>query len=189
MTDPDVILYLYPNNGLGYESAIKVISLPQNERRSVRPPGRCSNAEEQCETPSRQDRESTEQTEELEDFENCPYIALRFSDGARSRLGIVTGCADDVDLALLKGRGISRHHLAFTSDDQNRPIARDLGSSCGTGVVYNGVSSNRRSNFDWLLQGPSILRDKFLVLDIAGSIQFRVSFPYVISRRRTTSTG
>ena len=177
MTDPDIILYLYPNDGLGNEGASFAISMPQNERRFVPPRPRRSNALEPGGAPSRQDRESTEQPEEHGGLEDSPCIVLRFSYGARCRLGIVTGCAANVDLALQKVPGISRFHLAFTFDDQNRPIARDLGSLCGTRVVYDGDEGERRSKFDWLLEGPGILRDKLPVLNVTRGVQFRVLVP------------
>ncbi|KAF2843845.1 kinase-like protein, partial [Plenodomus tracheiphilus IPT5] len=174
MTDPDIILYLYPNDGPGKGGAERAISMPENGSRYM--PPRCD-ALELSDMPSRQDRESTEQPEEQKGLESSACLVLRFSHGAKTRFGVVVGCAPNVDLPLAKQPGISRFHLAFTFDDKNRPIAKDLGSLCGTGVIYDGEEGERRSNFDYLLAGPRILSNKPPVLNITGSVQFKVVVP------------
>ena len=65
------------------------------------------------------------------------------------------GHAANADLAFQNIPGISHFHLAFIIDGQHRPIVRDLGSTGGTKVTYNGEEGERLSNFDWLLEGPS----------------------------------
>jgi hypothetical protein len=127
--------------------------------------------------PSRQDRESTEWPEEQRGLESSACLVLRFSHGAKTRHGVVAGCAPNVDLPLQKRPGVSRFHLAFTFDDKDRPIARDLGSLCGTRVIYDGEERERRSNFDYLLQGPGILGNKPPVLNVTGDVQFKVVVP------------
>jgi hypothetical protein len=66
----------------------------------------------------------------------------------------VAGCAPNVDLPLETQPGISRFHFAFTFDDKDRLIIRDLDALCGTRVIYNGEEGDRRSNFDYLLRDP-----------------------------------
>lgn len=75
--------------------------------------------------------------------------------------------------------GVSRFHLSFTFDDQNRPIVRDLGSLWGTKVTYDGEKGESRSKFDWLLQAPGSVRNegKLPVLEVTPHIQFRVFVP------------
>ncbi|KAI9676091.1 MAG: hypothetical protein M1817_000834 [Caeruleum heppii] len=175
MTDPDIILYLYPNDGPGYGDASLAIVMPENESRRAPPRRRDSSGTHRI--LSRQDRESTELPEEYRSIEDRPCIVFRFSDGARTRYGVVAGTGANVDFRLPKQPGISRSHLAFTFDDQNRPIARDLGSTCGTRMSYDGVETERRSNFDWLLQGPNMLNQRPLVLIITSKVQFKVVVP------------
>lgn len=175
MTDPDIILYLYPNDGPGNGGAVDAIYTFRGGSRYM--PPRRRDALEQYDIYSRQDRESTEQPEEQRGLESSACIVLRFSDGAKTRLGVVAGCAPNVDLPFEKQPGISRFHLAFTFDDKDRPIARDLGSLCGTRVIYDGEEGKRRSNFDYLLQGPRILGNKPPVLNVTGKVQFKVVVP------------
>ncbi|KAI6443584.1 hypothetical protein MCOR15_011186 [Pyricularia oryzae] len=175
MTDPDIILYLYPIDGLGNKGASYAISLPENKSRFVPAAASSSNNVHR----SRQDRDATEEPEERGRFNGDPCIVLRFSQGARSRLGVVTGRAPDVDFVLPKLPGVSRFHLSFTFDDQNRPIVRDLGSLWGTKVTYDGEKGECRSKFDWLLQAPGSVRNegKLPVLEVTPHIQFRVFVP------------
>ena len=175
MTDSDIILYLYPSDGPGYRNAENVISMPQNEPRYMPPNRRVT--PEPGDSLSRQDRESTEQPEEQRGLESTACLALRFSHGAKTRLGVVVGCGRNVDLPLRKLPGISRFHLAFTFDDKNRPIVRDLGSLCGTKVIYDVEEGERRSNFDFLLQGPGILNNKPPVVNVTSHTQFKIVVP------------
>ena len=123
------------------------------------------------------DRESTEQPEEQNGLENDACLVLRFSDGARTRLGVVAGCGENVELRLAKQPGVSRFHLAFTFDEKNRPIVRDLGSLCGTKVIYDEEDGERRSDFNYLLAGPGILSTKPPVLNVTDSVQFKILVP------------
>ncbi|KAF1994018.1 kinase-like protein [Amniculicola lignicola CBS 123094] len=175
MTDPDIILYLYPNDGPGKVGAREAIALSQGGPRYM--PPRRRDALGQHDSPSRQDRESTEQPEEQRDLESSACLVLRFSHGAKTRHGVVAGRAPNVDLPLRKLPGISRFHLAFTFDDKDRLIVRDLGSLCGTRVIYDGEEGVRRSNFDYLLQGPRILGNNPPVLNVTGDVQFKVVVP------------
>lgn len=103
-------------------------------------------------------------------------LAIRFTD-ARTCYGVVCGTALNADLTLTQINSISVHHIAFTFDDRNRPIARDLGSTGGTVITYDGEARDRRSGFDWPLLGPSITKGKPPVLNIGDTIKFRVFIP------------
>lgn len=173
--DPDIILYLYPSKGEGYDGASFAISMPQNDSRFLA--ARRSDALKPRDIPRRQERGGTELPEERGPLEKTDCLVVRFSHGARTRVGVVCGCAPNVDLAFQNLPGISKFHLAFTFDDQNRPIARDLGSTGGTKVIYNGEEGERLSRFDWPLQGPSIARGKPPVLNITDLVQFKVIIP------------
>ncbi|KAF2680631.1 putative serine/threonine protein kinase, partial [Lentithecium fluviatile CBS 122367] len=169
MKDPDIILYLYPNDGPGREAAEDAIAMPQNSSKYM--PPRQPNA------ASRSYRESTEPPEEYRSLERSPCLVLRFSDGAKTGHGIMAGWGDNVDVSLPKRRGISRCHFAFTFDDKNRLIARDLGSKHGIRVVYDEEKGDFQSKIDYLLQAPSILRTEHLVLYVGPGFQIKVVVP------------
>ncbi|KAF1952735.1 hypothetical protein CC80DRAFT_421670, partial [Byssothecium circinans] len=120
--------------------------------------------------PSRQDRELTEQLEEQRGLKGSTYLILRFSYGAKTYYSIVARCALNINLPLLKLLGISCFYLTFTFNYKDQLIARDLGSLYGTRVMYNKEEGEQRSNFNYLLQGPRILGNKLLVLNIIGNV-------------------
>ncbi|EHA56201.1 hypothetical protein MGG_16022 [Pyricularia oryzae 70-15] len=76
MTDPDIILYLYPIDGLGNKGASYAISLPENKSRFVpaAASSSCNNVRR-----SRHDRDATEEPEERGRFNGDPCIVLRLS--------------------------------------------------------------------------------------------------------------
>ncbi|KAI6357150.1 hypothetical protein MCOR25_007725 [Pyricularia grisea] len=75
MTDPDIILYLYPIDGLGNKGASYAIFLPENKSRFVPAAASSSNNVRR----SRQDRDAIEEPEERRRFNGDPCIVLRFS--------------------------------------------------------------------------------------------------------------
>ncbi|KAI0193009.1 kinase-like domain-containing protein [Xylaria flabelliformis] len=109
------------------------------------------------------------------------YFAIKFSD-AKTHHGFVIGTASSADLRLPTGSS-SRYHLAITFDNNNRPIARDLGSRAGTRVSYNGETGNCYRNSSWPLLGPSITKGKRPLLHIGEATVFEV----VVFRRDFTS--
>ncbi|MCJ1424194.1 hypothetical protein MMC29_002081 [Sticta canariensis] len=176
MDDPDdVILYLLPHKSEGFDGAAFATAMPENKSRFLA--GRGSDALKPPKIPHRQERGGTELPVERGLLENTDCLVVRFSQGARTRVGVVAGLAAHADLTIQKIPGISTFHLAFTFDDQYRPIVRDLGSTGGTKVTYNEEEAERLSNFDWLLQGPSIARGKPPVLNITDLVQFKVIVP------------
>lgn len=178
--DPDIILCLYPYKGEGYNGASYAVSILENMSRflaarpSESPP---LDTLKPYNTPPRQERAGTELPEEHEVLEKTDCLVVRFSDGSRTRHGVVCGRAANVDLRLQHLPGISKVHLTFTFDDDNWPIARDLGSSGGTKVIYDGEEVRRRSHFDWQLRGPEILSNKPPVLNFTDKVQFQVVVP------------
>lgn len=176
-TDPDdVILFLLPHKGEGFEGAAFATSMPENKSRVVE--ARHNIAKPRSIVP-RHEREGTELPEEYGLLENTDCLMLRFSHGARSSVGVVGGCAGHVDLVFPNIPGVSKIHLAFTFDDKtNMPIARDLGSTGGTKVTYNGEPGERLSGFDWPLIGPSIAKGTHPILNITDRLQFKVIVPH-----------
>ncbi|OAA36935.1 protein kinase [Beauveria brongniartii RCEF 3172] len=59
----------------------------------------------------------------------------------------------------------------------NVPIARDLQTTAGTRVIYDGETRDRVSGFDWSLVGPSIAGDKLPILEISNEVKFKVKVP------------
>ncbi|KAI8955287.1 kinase-like domain-containing protein [Xylaria longipes] len=171
----DVILYLLPHKGEGFRDALAATRAAENKSRFLAARG--SDVVKPRETPHRQERAGTELSYERGTFEHTDHLVVRFSDGARTRVGVVAGRSPEADITIKEGTDISTFHLAFTFDEQNRPIVRDLGSTGGTKLTYNGEEGERRSNFDWLLQGPSIVKDTPPVLNIADHVQFKVIMP------------
>lgn len=169
----DVILYLLPHKGEGFDGAAFATSMPENKLRFV---AARHNLPKHC-SIRQQEREGTELPVEYGLLENTNCLVVRFSHGARTRVGVVAGCAANTDLTFQNIPGISKFHLAFTFDDMNIPIARDLGSTGGTMVTYNGEQRERLSNYDWPLIGPSITNGKSPILNITDLVQFKVIVP------------
>lgn len=176
MDDPDhddVILWLLPHKGEGFDGAAFATSMPQNQSRFVAAHHDVPN---QRHIP-REERGGTELPVEYGLLENTDCLAVRFSHGARTSVGVVGGCAANADLAFQDIPGISKYHFAITFDDQNRPIVRDLGSKGGTKVTYNEEKGERLSNFEWSLEGPSIANGKPPILNLTNLVQFKVILP------------
>ncbi|TQW01764.1 protein kinase [Cordyceps javanica] len=81
---------------------------------------------------------------------------------------------------------ISNVHFAITFDCKTlKPVIKDLGSTCGTLVTFDGEPGMPLSNFEWQLVGPSIAKDQSPVLHITRDVQFKV----VVPRHNFTSAG
>ena len=140
----DVILWLLPHKGEGFDSATFAIADSKNQLRHV------SARHDPPKQPdiAREERGGTELPVEYGFFKNTACLVFLFSHCARTSVGIVGGCAVNADLVLQDLPGVSRYHFSITFDEQSRPIARDLGSTGGTKVTYNGEEGQRLSNFD-----------------------------------------
>ena len=173
--DPDIFAYLYPCRGEGYDGASYAISMPENESRFLAAPS--SNSSEPSELADRHERGGTELPEERGVLEKTDALVCRLSDLHRTGDGLTMGCAPSADIPIQPWPGISKFHLALTLDDDGWPIARDLGSSGGTIITYDGEKGERRSNFSWQLRGPEILSNKALVLNLTDLVQFLLVIP------------
>ncbi|KAI1112120.1 kinase-like domain-containing protein [Nemania sp. NC0429] len=176
--DPDnIILYLLPPIGRGLHdiaNAQRTINRDKNKSFQVK----------KSPIKSKEDEEIDGDDQIVGDDKvdkvkrKAPFcLAVRFSD-ARTSHGVVCGTGLNADLTIPDSfMSISSHHIAFTFDERNRPIARDLGSISGTEVTYDGEARDRRSDFDWPLLGPSITKGKLPVLNIGDAIKFQVFIP------------
>jgi serine/threonine-protein kinase Chk2 len=139
--DPDLIARLYPAHTHGPEYDV-VVNHPWA-------------SQEPC------DYDSTEEPLWPADG-GLPFIELRFSHLTRGSSGFVFGRDKKTcDIVLSNLSAISRNHFALTfrntfHDGRYRLVVRDLGSSHGTEVKYDGRSDGPQSNFDWVVSGTSV---------------------------------
>lgn len=190
MADSDLIAQVYPyldNPGLQY--ARQAI---ESSSQSV--PPRVSQKQEDQEEILR-DRGSRESTlaPEDEDPGKLPYLELRFSKSPRTSSGLVFGTDENVCDVLLPGTkslGFSRQHFALTYkttfiDGRPRLIIRDLKSTRGTTVTYDGQGRERRSEFEWIIDGFDTPNDtKHLIVELDRNLRFRI---FVTHHNITTS--
>ncbi|KAL8678787.1 MAG: hypothetical protein Q9186_004897 [Xanthomendoza sp. 1 TL-2023] len=168
----DVIAWLVPHRGEGFDGAVLATSMSENKSLFV---AARHDLPKQREIP-REERGGTELPVEYGLLHNTDSLAVRFT--ARSSLGAFIGCAANNHLRIPNIRGVSRYHAAITFDDKNRPILRDLGSKGGTKVTYTGEEGQRLFNFEWPLEGPSIANGKPPILNITDLVQFKVILPH-----------
>ncbi|KAI6516584.1 hypothetical protein MCOR16_009771 [Pyricularia oryzae] len=87
---------------------------------------------------------------------NADLIAC-ISRGPKTKQGFVFGASPSCDF-ILDGKGISNRHFAITFDDDGRLIVRDLHSTNGLAVTYNGkAKAIRKGGFHWIIGGDAIL--------------------------------
>ena len=111
----DVILWLLPHKGEGFDGAAFATSRPQHKSRFV-----AAHHEVPKQRHIPRDREERGRTELLVEYgllQNTDCLAVRFSDGATTSVGVVGGCAANADLAFQNIPGISKYHFAITFDD------------------------------------------------------------------------
>ncbi|KAM3563273.1 hypothetical protein MY1884_001318 [Beauveria asiatica] len=179
--DNDIILTLIPFDDDGYWGATRTTRQVANERflrgapgQSI--PGGYGIAHNVPEERSKQDK--TEPLVNPISLNGASCLVLRFSHGCKTNAGIIAGSSPEhADLVLPFSTHVSKKHIAFTFDRMNVPIARDLQTTAGTRVIYDGETRDRVSGFDWSLVGPSIARDKLPILDISNEVQFKVKVP------------
>ncbi|KAG9250830.1 kinase-like domain-containing protein [Emericellopsis atlantica] len=167
----DVIAYLFPHKGEGFPDAASAVGYKKNKRRFK--------AAERTPDSARDSQERSGGEDSIDEnlIENLDGLVLLFSHGAKTGAGIVLGHSDSSDVVLRERKGVSRSHVALTFNDQNMLVARDMGSSGGTRVVYKDEKLPRVKGSEWLIQGPSIVKDQLPVLDIADKMQFKVVLP------------
>lgn len=172
MYDSDVIAYLFPVEGQGRDGATEAIDMSLNRSRR-----RDSLLELAPETHSHFVREATEQPEEEDDHERRPCLVLRFSNPPKTRRGLVAGRSPHADLVLPKLPGVSWYHFALTFDEEKCLIVKDLGSTVGTRVIYDGEEGQRGHGVDWSARGPGLVEGKAPVIKVVGKLQFKLVVP------------
>jgi hypothetical protein len=89
------------------------------------------------------------------DYEGC--IKVTFDQIPKTRFGLRTGRSGDAELPLANLPAVGFYHFALTFDDDYRLVIRDLGSTCGTAVIYGHTERGRWSKFDWIVGGSDFL--------------------------------
>ena len=177
MDDPDVIAYLFPPEGQGRDGALVAINMPANRSR-FRPPRQPYDLIDPVPEPeSGFVREETEKPEEVDDLERLPCLVLRFSDRPKNRQGLVAGRSPRVDLMMPQYKGVSGSHFALTFDEQKELVIKDLRSSYGTGVIYDGKEMQQGRGITWSARGPDLVKSKGPILKVVGELQFRLVVP------------
>ncbi|KAL8652034.1 MAG: hypothetical protein Q9210_002920 [Variospora velana] len=177
MYDPDIIAIVYPAEGQGEYEASNAIKDARNRSRFV-PPRRRNNRPEPPGTEDRSVREATEQPERKDNLEDRPRLVLRFSNPPKTRRGLVAGRNPDADVFLGKNiKGVSWNHFALTFDGQNQLIVRDLYSTVGTRVIYDGEDWPQGKGLDWSARGPSYSKGKTPVIKVLKNLQFGLVVP------------
>lgn len=190
MDDDNVIAYIYPAVGTegqtGATSSIRMNTnhpgyLPSRRPRPqaldllhapVAQPGR---------PPDifyRRDREPTVEEEEHDPLEYEASIRVTFDQIPMTRFGLRTGRSGDAELPLLDLPAVGYYHFALTFDDKYRLIVRDLGSTCGTAVIYGHTERGRWSKFDWIVGGSDFLDGVSpIIVKVSQFLQFRLIIP------------
>lgn len=185
--DGDVIAYIYPAVGTqGYRDAARSISESGASPLYLSPRRRVHRVvETQSGSPDRHERERTAEEDEDRgegqlhddlDYEAC--IRVPFGSIPKTRYGLRVGRDSDAEFHVLDGPGVSAYHFALTFDDNYRLIVRDLGSTCGTSVMYDDMERGRWRSFDWIVGGSGFLQKvKTIVVKVTQFLQFRLVIP------------
>ena len=182
MAEEDTIVRIYPADGDGFKYASRAIDMLQNTSRYLPrkrpmpvtsiPPLKLQHVRES------RNRESTVEPEEHDSLEYRASLRVSFSDGAKTRHGIVAGWDPKCDFALPHIPGVSYHHFSMQFDEQYRLTVRDLGSTCGTSVKYGQEDEGRRCNGTWIVGGHDCLDDMGpIVINVTKFLQFRILVP------------
>ncbi|KAK1773538.1 period-4 [Copromyces sp. CBS 386.78] len=186
--DDDVVAYIYPAVGTeGYKGAKKTINKNKGNP-GYRPPRYCRPAvpEDAPEAVhsgppdifNRRDREPTEDAEEHDALEYEACIRITFAHIPQTRLGLRCGRSEDAELRLKTLPGVGFWHFALTFNQDYCLVVQDLGSTCGTTVVYDGEERGRWSSFSWIVGGSDFLNDKSpIIVKVSSSLQFRLVVP------------
>ncbi|KAG7290516.1 hypothetical protein NEMBOFW57_000518 [Staphylotrichum longicolle] len=148
MEDSDLIARLYPADAVGY-----ALDMIQGHPRCIK-----GAQQPELDSQSRTSRESTVEYQEFDDDVALPYLELRFSHVPRTSLGLIFGRSASSDIVLPSLAKISSSHFALTykntfADGHYRLVVRDLGSTRGTTVSYDGKGDELRKGFDWIASG------------------------------------
>lgn len=188
MDDNNVVAYIYPAVGTrGYAGAVRSIEENAASPR-YRPPRRLRPQvlEARHRGPpdifKRHERAPTvEEEEEQEVHDDLEYeacIRVTFDCISKTRSGLRAGRSDDAELHLVELPGVGFYHFALTFDSNYCLVIRDLGSTCGITVIYDGTERGRWSKFDWIVGGSDFLEKvSLIVVKVSQFVQFQVVIP------------
>ncbi|PVH70196.1 kinase-like protein [Cadophora sp. DSE1049] len=101
-----------------------------------------------------------------------------FDQIPKTRFGLRTGRSGDAELPLASLPAVGFYHFALTFDDDYRLVIRDLGSTCGTAVIYGHTERGRWSKFDWIVGGSDFLEGVSpIIVKVSQLMQFRLVIP------------
>ncbi|KAI0868386.1 kinase-like domain-containing protein [Hypoxylon argillaceum] len=168
--DPDVIAYLYACEGFPAERTIKVYNQRLAERAQRIP---------SSQTRDRNARATTEEPSDVNDLEGRDRLVLRFSNPPKTNRGFVAGRSEKADIVLDDAPGVSWYHFTLTFDLQSFLIVRDLNSTNGTCVIYDGEDSQGACGVgvDWSACGPRLARDKVPIIQVIAGLKLRLVVP------------
>ena len=183
--DTDLIARLFPHDPDGIAIARQSIKHHHNKSRLVE--ARLPSEEFSVPSPpqvedSHHKPASTEPSEESTDQDYTPCLELSFTHGAWTKHGVVFGTdPTKCDIVLPMKKGVSSRHCALTFEKNfqdchhYRLVLRDLGSTTGTAVAYDGEGGERRTNFRWILSGhEGTNKIKSIVIYIGTLVEFRI---------------
>ena len=127
---------------------------------------------------NRHDHEPTVDEEEHDPLEYEPCIKVTFDHIPKTRIGLKVGRSEEAEFRLEPLPGVGFYHFALTFDDNYCLIVRDLGSTCGTTVIYDQDERGRWSKFDWIVGGSDYLKGvSSIVVKVSQSLQFQLVIP------------
>lgn len=177
--DDNVLAYIYPAIGTpGYLEAARSIKTNRDSPLYLAPRRRRPQVEE-----SRHERESTVGEDEDEgplhdDLEYEACFRVTFDYIPKTRRGLRAGRGGDAEFRLRNLQGVSAYHFALTFDADYYLIVQDLGSTCGTTVMYDGMERGRWRSFPWIVGGSDFLQKvKSIVVKVSQFLQFRLVVP------------
>jgi hypothetical protein len=189
--DDDAIAYIYPAVGTqGYLAAARSIDESTASPLYLGPRRRRPRVVETSQSGppdifARHEREQTVEEEEDADagqlhgdldYEAC--IRVTFDSIPKTRYGLRVGRDSDAEFRVLDLPGVSAYHFALTFDANYRLIVRDLGSTYGTSVIYDGMGWGRWRSFDWIVGGSGFLQKvNTIVVKVNKFLQFRLVIP------------
>ncbi|ATY60595.1 kinase-like domain [Cordyceps militaris] len=103
-----------------------------------------------------------------------PYVELRFSRPPSSPHGFLFGRNPQSEVVLPGIVGVSHFHFSITFDDERRLIIKDLQSSVGTQVTYDGMGAGVRRGFSWIIGGDSHILNAEINVMVRKGLQFRI---------------
>ncbi|KAG5801991.1 hypothetical protein H9Q74_012917 [Fusarium xylarioides] len=171
----DIIAYLFPHDDHDKSATEAIEANPRYiPPRLVRP------SYTRHSRRNRRERESTEPPENpgASALDYLPCLVVRLSDVPRIDKGLVFGSNPNCDV-VLRAKGVSNIHFSLTFDGSNRPLIKDLRSSMGTQVTYDGGGEGVRSDFCWIVGGHDIPQQKkCIIITIPDAVSFQIMIPF-----------